>query len=172
MTNSKVFVEVSPNTIPTVTGTGRSVAEIVTAVHRVPVDEGLAALGLPAVTRATLEPILIYCAEQRCVADSAACPGCRRSTLLQGLQTFDDFVARHAVIESADGRTRLTGAGTEQLVVSSLEELSKTWAGEELWFQARRVLRKHRFGIRNTDGKRPDGLVTTPSPAASEPTAR
>ncbi len=165
MSSAPLSIELGTNAVPIVSGTGCSVADIVTAVHRVPIDEGLAALALPSVTRATLEPILIYCAEQRCAADNAACPGCRRATLMQGLHTFDDFVARHAVIDSADGRTRLTGAGTERMVVASLDELSKTWAGEELWFQARRVLRKHRFGIRNTDGKRPDGLVTTPSPA-------
>jgi tRNA/rRNA methyltransferase len=158
-------VKIDANAIPTFAGTGRAVAGIVTAVHRVPVDEGLAALALLGLDRATLEPVLIYCAEQRCVADNAACPGCRRATLLQGLQTFDDYVARHATIESVDGRVRLTGAGTERQMVASLDELSKTWAGEELWFQARRVLRKLRFGIRNTDGKRPDGSVTTPAPA-------
>jgi tRNA/rRNA methyltransferase len=158
-------IVVGGNAVPTLAGTGRSVAEIVTAVHRVPVDEALAALALPGLDRAALEPLLVYCAEQRCVAETAACPGCRRATLMQGLQTFDDFVARHATIESADGRTKLTGAGAAKLVVPSLDELSKTWAGEELWFQARRVLRKLRFGIRNTDGKRPDGSITAPAPA-------
>jgi tRNA/rRNA methyltransferase len=158
-------ISIDANAVPTVSGTHRNVGQIIAAVHRVPVDDGLAALALPGLDRAALEPILVYCAEQGCVADNAACPGCRRSSLAQGLQTFDDFVARHATIKSADGRTQLTGQGTERLVVSSLDDLSKTWAGEELWFQARRVLRKLRFGIRNTDGKRPDGSVTTPAPA-------
>jgi tRNA/rRNA methyltransferase len=165
MAETTLTISLVANAIPTVTGTGRSVAEIVTAVHRVPLDEGLAALALPGLDRAALEPILIYCAEQRCVADNAACPGCRRQTLAQGLATFDDFVARHAVIESADGRVQLRGTGTERRVVPSMEELAKSWAGEEIWFQARRVLRKLRFGIRNTDGKRPDGAISTPAPA-------
>ena len=43
---------------------------------------------------------------------------------------------------------RLPGSGTAQLTAPSLEHLAKTWAGEEYWFWARRVLRKLRHGIR------------------------
>ncbi len=152
-------------TVPTHGGTGRSVAAIVAAVHAVPIGEVETVLAPLGLDRAALEPILVYCAEQRCAVDHAACPGCRRLTLSQGVQTFDDFVAGHASIESADGRARLTGTGTARLVVPSLDVLARTWAGEELWFQARRVLRKLRYGIRNTEGKRPDGALTAATPA-------
>jgi tRNA/rRNA methyltransferase len=38
--------------------------------------------------------------------------------------------------------------GTGSLRARSLEALARTWAGEEYWFWARRVLRKLRFGVR------------------------
>ena len=147
------------------TAGGRSVADIVTTVHAFALDDGLARLAIPDLDRTTIEPILVYCAEQRCAADNAACSGCRRRTMADGLNTFDDFVAAHAAITTEDGRTQLTGSGTQRLTVSSIDALARTWAGEELWFQARRVLRKLRHGIRNTAGKRPDGSIAGAAPA-------
>jgi tRNA/rRNA methyltransferase len=166
MTASAVtFTHVDGHKIPTVATTSRSVAEIITKVHSLPIDEGLAALALPGLDRETLAPLLVYCGEQRCVADQASCPGCRRRTQSDNIETFDDFVAQHQSITSSDGRARLTGAGSRDLVVPSLDELTKTWAGEEIWFYARRVLRKLRHGIRNTQGKRPEGSIRGPTPA-------
>jgi tRNA/rRNA methyltransferase len=65
-----------------------------------------------------------------------------------GLKTFDDFVAHHAEIAFKGSALRLAGSGTERLHAPSLEHLAKTWAGEEYWFWARRVLRKLRHGVR------------------------
>ena len=151
--------------VPTLSGTGRSVGDIVTFVHSTTIDDALGKLALPGLDRTSLEPLLIYCAEQACATVKAACPGCRRRSLDQGLVTFDDFVAQHKTITSEDGRTRLVGGGLRELSVPSLDHLSKTWAGEEVWFLARRVLRKLRYGIRNTQGKRPDGAARPASPA-------
>ena len=148
--------------VPVVAGANRTVAELVSAVHAEPLAAALVRLGLE---RATLEPILVYCAEQRCMADQAACPGCRRRTLADGLATFDDFAAQHATIVTEDGRGVLHGAGTRTLTVPSLDHLAKTWSGEELWFQARRVLRKLRFGTRNTAGRRPEDAIRSAAPA-------
>ena len=99
-------------------------------------------------SRESIEPILTYCAEQRCRADSATCPGCRMRTERLGLKTFDEFVAHHAEITFEGSALRLPGAGAGRLQAASLEHLAKTWAGEEYWFWARRVLRKMRHGIR------------------------
>ena len=65
-----------------------------------------------------------------------------------GLKTFDDFVAHHAEITFAGSDLRLPGSGEGRLQAPSLEHLARTWAGEEYWFWARRVLRKLRHGIR------------------------
>jgi tRNA/rRNA methyltransferase len=97
---------------------------------------------------ATIEPVLTYCAEQRCKLDDATCPGCRLRSERLGLKTFDDFVAHHALITFEGSALRLPGAGKDRLHAESLEHLAKTWAGEEYWFWARRVLRKLRHGIR------------------------
>ncbi len=156
-------VDTDDGRTPVVVG-GKPVGAIVADVHAVPVGEVIAHVAPLGLDRDSLEEILVYCAEQRCVGDRGACLGCRRQTLAAGIATFDDYVARFKSIQSTDGHSVLRGNGERDLVVPSLDVLSKTWAGEELWFQARRVLRKLRHGIRNTDGKRPDGSQHLPSP--------
>lgn len=127
---------------------GRAVAEVVHACHDKMIDDGLAALAIPGLTRDTLEPVLAYCAELACEADDATCPGCKRRGEAQGLLTLDDFIRAHKEIVIGDGAVRLVGQGTETIVAPALAALEKTWSGENYWFWARRVMRKLRHGIR------------------------
>src|SRR5262249_56045813 len=97
---------------------------------------------------------------RRCKSEDATCPGCRLRTEQLGLQTLDDFIASHAKIEFTASALSLRGRGTQTMTAPSLEHLAKTWAGEEYWFWARRVLRKLRHGIRRADQSGgPDGEV-------------
>ena len=144
-----VTIEVRDNQ-RTPCATGRSVAEIVRVCHDKTIDAGLADLADPALTRATLEPVLAYCAETRCISDNASCPGCRRRTDVLGIASLDDVIARYASIETDTGPT-LTGPGAGTLRTPSLDHLARTWAGEEMWFEARRVIRKLRHGVRTRD---------------------
>jgi tRNA/rRNA methyltransferase len=133
---------------PELRGSGLPVARVVHACHERTIGEGLAALAVPGLDRETLEPILTYCAELRCEAAGASCPGCKRRTESQGLVTLDDFIAAHAEIVVGDGSVRLLGKGEGRLATPALAALEKTWSGENYWFWARRVLRKLRHGIR------------------------
>jgi tRNA/rRNA methyltransferase len=149
---------------PIVAGTALPVATVVHACHEKTIDVGLAALAIPGLDRATLEPILTYCAERRCEADNATCPGCRLRMERLGICTFDDFVVHYAQIEIKASSLSLRGRGTETLTAETLESLAKTWAGEEYWFWARRVIRKLRHGIRRArqSGAPPPGAGTSP----------
>lgn len=133
---------------PHLGGTAHPIAAIVHACHERGIDAGLDALAIPGLSRETLEPILTYCAERRCEADNATCPGCQRRTEAQGIETLDAFIARHHEITVGDGHVRLMGQGAATLHVSSMHALDKQWSGENYWFWARRVLRKLRHGIR------------------------
>jgi tRNA/rRNA methyltransferase len=150
---------------PRLAGTDVPVAAVVHACHETTIDVGLAELAVPGLDRTTLEPILTYCAERRCEADDATCPGCRLRLEKLGIKTLDAFVARHAEIAFSDPGVRLSGPGRETLRAASLEQLAKTWAGEEYWFWARRVIRKLRFGVRRAGrtGKPPAGIGEAPA---------
>ncbi len=150
---------------PIVAGTDLPVAAVVHACHEKAIDAGLAELAVPGLDRATLEPILTYCAERRCEGEHATCAGCRLRIESLGVKSFDDFVARHAEIVFANSSARLLGNGTATLAAPSLEHLAKTWAGEEYWFWARRLIRKLRHGLRRAGqtGAPPAGMGETPA---------
>lgn len=150
---------------------GFAVARIVHVLHERTIDVGLAELAIPGLDRSTVEPVLSYCAELRCEADSVTCPGCKRRTESDGIDSLDTFIARHREIVVGDGAVRLMGQGTETLTTPGLEALAKTWSGENYWFWSRRVLRKLRHGIRRAhigteafagDGETPAILLMEP----------
>jgi tRNA/rRNA methyltransferase len=149
---------------PVIAGGELPVAGVVHACHERTIDVGLAELAIPGLDRTSLEPILTYCAEQRCKTDDATCPGCRLRMERLGIATFDDFVARHAEIRFDASPLVLSGGGVGTLAAESLEQLARTWAGEEYWFWARRVLRKLRHGIRRAgrSGAPPPGGALAP----------
>ena len=134
--------------MPTEPRSGLPVGRIVHACHERMIDVALTELAVPGLDRTTLEPVLTYCAELRCEADNATCPGCKRRTQADGIDSLDTFIARHREIIVGDGAVRLMGQGTATVTTPGLEALAKTWSGENYWFWARRVLRKLRYGIR------------------------
>jgi tRNA/rRNA methyltransferase len=129
---------------------GRPVGDIVRTCHDLTLEAGLAALATPGLDRQSVEPILTYCAEQRCTTAQATCAGCKLRTEARGWTSLDDVVDAHAVIETDTGLC-VPGRGSGHLRVPSLDHLAKTWAGAEMWFEARRVLRKLRHGVRSRD---------------------
>jgi tRNA/rRNA methyltransferase len=168
----KVVVELSPDGPEPCLGKGLpAVAEVVHACHERSIDEGLGGLAIAGLDKGSLEPLLTYCAELRCEADGATCPGCKRRTQAKGLHTLDDFIRAHAEIVVGDGDVRLVGQGTDTIRTPALAALEKTWSGENYWFWARRVLRKLRHGIRRAhiQGEPFAGANETPSVILMEP---
>ena len=150
---------------------GLAVARIVHACHERTIDVALAELAIPGLDRETLEPVLTYCAQLRCEAENATCPGCKRRVQADGIDSLDTFIARHREIVVGDGAVRLMGQGTAVGATPGLEALAKTWSGENYWFWARRVLRKLRYGLRRahiqgeafqSEGQSPSVLLMEP----------
>jgi tRNA/rRNA methyltransferase len=156
---------------PVVGESGLPVSEIVHACHELTIDAALAQLALPGLDRETLEPLLTYCAEERCVAVGATCPGCRHRTQAQGIGSLDEFIARHKEIVLENGAARIEAAGAAIAHFPSLEALTQSWSGEKYWYWARRVLRKLRHGIRRAhiQGEAFAGSGETPAILLMEP---
>ena len=150
---------------------GRAVGAIVHACHVATIDQGLAQLSIPGLTRDTLEPVLQYCAEVRCAADQVSCPGCKRRTEALGLETLDQYILSKKEVVVGDGRIRLRGEGTEVVTTPCLESLTRQWSGENYWFWARRVIRKLRHGLRrmHIQGEAVAGEGETPAVILMEP---
>ncbi|MGD9783697.1 MAG: RNA methyltransferase [Hyphomicrobiaceae bacterium] len=128
-----------------------TLADLVERAHEDGIDSVLGE-GTPiGLDRDGLEQLLIYCAERRCERDDAACPGCRLWNQRAGIRTLDDLCRRHASIAAQDTGLTISGGEGPGREVTSLDELARTYAGEEYWFWARRVLRKVRYGLRRSD---------------------
>lgn len=139
-------VEIGEGVTPVVQDSTVSVAAVVHACHERSIEEALAAFPIPALDRDSLDGVLTYCAEQRCEADHATCPGCRRRALAEGIETLDDFVAAHRSIKV--GGAGIAGGGERVAQFATFADLEAGWAGVQYWYWARRVIRKLRHGIR------------------------
>ena len=170
-TTQELEVRVGASGEPVVGPQDTCVARIIHACHAQTIDQGIEALAVPGLTRQTLEPVLQYCASLKCIEDTLTCPGCKRRTEAQGLETLDQFILSKKEVIVGDGRVRLTGEGTETVSTPCLETLAKQWSGENYWFWARRVIRKLRHGIRRAQmqGEPVAGEGETPSVILMEP---
>ncbi|WP_343062309.1 RNA methyltransferase [Hyphomicrobium methylovorum] len=164
-------VRVAPQREPVIGPRDTPVGAIVHECHAATIDQGIASLAIPGLTRDTLEPVLQYCASLRCVDDRVTCPGCKRRTEALGIETLDQFILSKKEVIVGDGRVRLKGEGTDTVTTPCLETLVKQWSGENYWFWARRVIRKLRHGIRRAhiQGEAVAGDGETPSMVLMEP---
>jgi len=164
-------VRIGPGGEPVLGPRDTRVGEVVHACHSVSIDQGLETLGVPGLTRLTLEPVLQYCAGLKCIEEQVTCPGCKRRTETQGIETLDQFILSKKEIVVGDGRVRLKGEGIETITTPCLESLAKQWSGENYWFWARRVIRKLRHGLRRAHmkGDPVAGEGETPSVILMEP---
>lgn len=128
--------------------TGVSVASIVQETHDRNIETALEELALDGLDAKSLEEVLTYCAEQRCIADQLCCRGCRLEIEAQGVEDLDSYIAQFKTVSVEKGQVTITSGGVGHHRVSSLEDLANSWKGEAYWFWARRVLRKLRHGIR------------------------
>jgi tRNA/rRNA methyltransferase len=167
----RIEITPGPSLVPVLEGTAIPVSRIVHACHERTIGVALNELAIPGLDTTTLEPVLTYCAALTCEVDNATCPGCKRRTEADGIDSLDTFIARHKEIVVGDGQVRLMGQGELTISTPGLEALTKTWSGENYWFWSRRVLRKLRYGIRRAhiqgEAVAPEG--ETPSVILMEP---
>lgn len=129
---------------PMLEGIALSVLAIVKCAYEqgMPSAEALAdATGAP-IGRQAVELAVNYCADRACDRDGSHCQGCRLRTEQAGLASLDDFCRQLARVEFADGALAISGPGQGSARFASLETLAKTWAGEEMYYLARRVHRR------------------------------
>jgi tRNA/rRNA methyltransferase len=147
---------------PALAATGLAVAEVVGAAY----EDGIAAaaaLAAPLLSPEEVRKAVDYCADEACVAAGAFCPGCRKRTAADGIETLDQYCARFAEITFATGLTLKPGGPDPAKRFASIEALAKSWAGEEYWFLARRVIRR----IKKLEDPRPKRMAGSAGELAS-----
>lgn len=156
---------------PCVPGLGLPLSKFAHRSHESGIDEISAEWARAGIDRDHFDDILVYCAERRCIDDQVTCPGCRRRTQAEGFAKVEDFIAAHKVIGIGERGAKIEGQGTRTATFESFDQFYRSWAGEEYWFWARRVLRKLRHGVRRThikgapaadDGETPSVILVEP----------
>jgi tRNA/rRNA methyltransferase len=77
----EIATDAQDRRVPRLGGSEVAVAEVVYACHELTIDQGLARVAIAGLDRTTLEPILTYCAEERCIALTIALPSGLPGTL-------------------------------------------------------------------------------------------
>ena len=101
--------------MPVIGSAHTPVGEIVRVCHARTIDDGLTELAIDELDRTTLEPVLVYCAEERCIADGVTCPGCTKRVEAEGITSFDRFVAGYREIVIGNGAVRIAGEGEARI---------------------------------------------------------
>ncbi|MGH6816867.1 MAG: RNA methyltransferase [Hyphomicrobiaceae bacterium] len=159
MTARIVIDRSGPGAVPVVEGTAAAVADVV----RIAYAEGVEAAGRstePALAAADVRAAIDYCADEACIAAGAFCPGCRKESGAKGLATLDDFVRQFAAVSFEQGGFGITPGGPlPARTFASLETLAKHWQGEEIWYLARRVVRR----LKKLEHPRTKKMAATPA---------
>jgi tRNA/rRNA methyltransferase len=141
--SAAIAIVAEANHEPMVGTTSYRVLDIVALAYRdgLPAADALAGADGTPIGRSTVVAAVNFCADRGCETAQSYCQGCRLATRAKHLETLDDFCRQFAVVETAAGQ-RLLGPGSGTLQTPSLEELARTWSGEQMFFHARRVHRR------------------------------
>jgi tRNA/rRNA methyltransferase len=157
---------------PVLAGTPLRVLDVVRTAY----DHSLAAAATivathlpPALNGETAELIaraaIDFCAARHCDQIQRYCEGCRLDSAHRGHRHVDDYCGQFAAISFRQSPLVLTPGGPRPArAFDSLDELSRTWSGDEMFYLARRVVRR----LKKLDEPRPKrmggGLDAGPMP--------
>lgn len=151
---------------PTIETTQLTVADVVGAAYHDTV-EAASQLADPPLSREEVRAAVNFCADEACDSAKAYCVGCRKRTENEAIGTLDQFCARFSSITFADSGLVLNPGGPQPpATFPSLDMLARTWAGEEFWFLARRVIRR----LKKLEDPRPKRLAGVDEDALPSPT--
>src|SRR5262245_4347688 len=91
---------------PAVSGSGRPVADFIrTAYGEGPEEAGK--LRDPPLSDEEFRKVLNYCADEACDSDRLFCPGCRKRTDAEGIQSLDQYCRRFSSVTFAESGLKL-----------------------------------------------------------------
>jgi tRNA/rRNA methyltransferase len=153
---------------PVISGSTSRVLDLVMAAYGQSIEHAAQTLAASHDT-ATATPIvraaIDYCASRICDQTQRYCEGCRLASEHRGLKNLDEFCRQFASISFRQSPLELTPGGPRPpQTFENLEQLSRTWSGDEVYYLARRVVRR----LKKQDEPRPKrmtgGLDAGPMP--------
>jgi tRNA/rRNA methyltransferase len=153
---------------PVISGSTSRVLDLVMAAYGQSLEHAAQTLATSHDT-ATATPIvraaIDYCASRICDQTQRYCEGCRLASEHRGLKNLDEFCRQFASISFRQSPLELTPGGPRPpQTFENLEQLSRTWSGDEVYYLARRVVRR----LKKQDEPRPKrmtgGLDAGPMP--------
>ena len=132
---------------PTVAGTNITVARIIERTYAGGMS-AVASFDDSALDRAAAEDAISYCATRKCDAAIAYCTGCRLRSDADGITTIDDFIGQFESVRAADSGIEILGRGKRPAItVPSIDAIAKSWRSKELFYFARRIVRRNKREI-------------------------
>jgi tRNA/rRNA methyltransferase len=150
---------------PTLAGTAVNVASVVGRAYAGGM-EAAGNLASPAIPRTIVEAAVAYCATRTCDQAVAYCSGCRLRSDAEGIATIDDYLAQFESVRFADTGLEVRGPGAlPPRTEASLDALQKSWRAKELFYFARRIIRRNKREIEPRPKKMAGGMDTGAVPA-------
>jgi tRNA/rRNA methyltransferase len=153
-----------------IAGTSVTVLSVVDAAYTQSLEHAAALLpaGEPgtAAARDIARAAVDFCAARTCDSLKRYCEGCRLRTEERGLTSVDEYCRQFKQLTFRQSTLVLTPGGPlPARTFDSLEQLSRTWSGDEVFYLARRVIRRQLKQDQPRPKRMSGGLDAGPQPA-------
>ena len=151
---------------PTLSGTTATVGALVSRAYADGLDAARS-LATPALAPEAIDPALHYCAKRGCDAAALYCRGCRLRTEQDNINSIDAYLAQFSSTRFQGSGLEVRGSGAAEAVAPppTLDALVRSWRGEEIFYLARRVLRRQKKESDPRPKKMAGNLDAGPTPA-------
>ncbi len=151
---------------PTLGGTSITVGTLVTRAYAEGLD-AVMAIASPPLTPEAVDVALSYCAKRSCDEAAIYCTGCRLRTEQDGITSIDAYLAQYSTTRLAGSGLEVRGPGSIPAPTPppTMDALARSWRGEEIYYLARRVIRRRKQQLEPRPKRMAGNLDAGPTPA-------
>ena len=151
---------------PTLVGTSVTVGTLVTRAYADGLD-AVMAVASPPLSPETVDVALSYCAKRSCDEVGIYCTGCRLRAEQDGITSIDAYLAQYSTTQLAGSGLEVRGPGAipAPSPPPTMDALARSWRGEEIYYLARRVIRRRKQQLEPRPKRMAGNLDAGPTPA-------
>jgi tRNA/rRNA methyltransferase len=150
---------------PTIAGTTVTVGALVSYAYASGLDAARS-IAPSALAPEVIDAALSYCAKRSCDAAAVYCSGCRLRTEQDGITSIDAFLGQYATTRFDGANLMVAGPGTGDAPnpPPTIDALVRLWRGEEIYYLARRVIRRRKQDLEPRPKRMAGHLDAGPTP--------